>query len=205
MWRDGANLEISKRRKVITLSPDCKGIFQDLKALKVISPAVSEDILLAEAVFANNIKIRKGTKLSPFLVTGKQSEPPLVDDTGKLTHSSINRLKHLGVKAQEKENGDPHEVTNQHTSPSLVSCSAELVVKGNSQLVYNSFHSKPCKCGHQRPHNKSFPYNAKKDEYRISYAKQVYANPPSLQTRLGRGIITFTRKERGHIKKEEYP
>ena len=76
--------------KVITLSPDCKGIFQDLKALKVISPAVSEDILLAEAVFAHNSKIRKDTKLSPFqLVTGKQSEPPLIDDTGELTHSSI--------------------------------------------------------------------------------------------------------------------
>ena len=140
----------------ITLSPDCKGIFQDMKALKVISPAVSEDILLAEAVFAHNSQIRKGTELSPFqLVTGKQSEPPLVDDTGKLTYSSINRLKHLGVQAQEKENGDPQEVTNQHTSPSLVVClvgikdspgsshkeeiiGAELIVKGNSQQVYNS-------------------------------------------------------------------
>ena len=152
--------------KVITLSPDCKGIFQDLKALKVISSAVSEDILLAEAVFANNSKIRKGTKLSPFqLVTGKQSEPPLVDDTGKLTHSSINRLKHLGVQDQGKESGDPQEVTNQHTSPSL-GCLAELVVKGNSQQVYHSFHSKPCKCGHQQPHNQSFPYISKKDEYR---------------------------------------
>ena len=101
------------------LFPDCKGIFQDLKTLKVISPAVSEDILLAEAVFAHNSKIRKGTKLSPFkLVTGKQWEPLLVEDTGKLTHSSINRLKHLGVQAQEKENGDPQEVTNQNTSPS---------------------------------------------------------------------------------------
>ena len=36
--------------KVITPSQDCKGIFQSFKALKVISPAVSEDILLAEAV-----------------------------------------------------------------------------------------------------------------------------------------------------------
>ena len=58
-------------------------------------------------------KIRKGMKLSPFqLVTGKQSEPLLVDDTGKLAHSSINRLKHLGVQVQEKESGDPQEVTN---------------------------------------------------------------------------------------------
>ena len=60
------------------MSPDCRGIFQDLKALKVILPAESEDILLAEAVFAHNSKLRKVIKLSPFqLVTGKQSEPPL--------------------------------------------------------------------------------------------------------------------------------
>ena len=92
-----------KYPKLGKVSPDCKGIFQDLKAFKVILPAVSEDILLAEAVFAHNSKLRKGTKLSPFqLVTGKQSEPPLVDDTGKLTHSSINRSKHIGVQAQEK-------------------------------------------------------------------------------------------------------
>ena len=49
-----------------------------MKALKVISPAVSEDIVLAEAVFAHNSKIRKGTKLFPFQLvtglTGKQSE-----------------------------------------------------------------------------------------------------------------------------------
>ena len=38
-----------KLGKVITLSPDCKVIFQDLK---VISPAVLEDILLAEAAKA---------------------------------------------------------------------------------------------------------------------------------------------------------
>ena len=48
--------------KVITLSPDCKGIFQSFKALKVISPAVSEDILLAEAVVAHNSKLRKGVR-----------------------------------------------------------------------------------------------------------------------------------------------
>ena len=110
-----------KLGKVITLSPDCKGIFQDLKALKVISPAVSEDISLAEAVFAHSSKIRKDMRLSPFqLVTGKHSKPPLIGDTGELTHSSINRLKHLGVQAQERENGDPQEVTNQHTSRSLI-------------------------------------------------------------------------------------
>ena len=81
---------------------------------------MSEDILLAEAVFAHNSKLRKA-KLSPFqLVTGKQSEPPLVDDPGKLTHSSTYRLKHLGAQAQGKKSGDPQEVTNQHTSPSLV-------------------------------------------------------------------------------------
>ena len=76
--------------------------------------------------------------------------------------SSINGLKHLGVQAQEKY-GDPQEVSNQHTSPSVIAYSvgikdspgsphqeeilgAELVVKGNSQKVYtrNSSHSKPC-------------------------------------------------------------
>ena len=114
---------------------------------------MSEDILLAEAVFAHNSKLKKGTKLSPFqLVKGKQSEPPLVDDTVELTPSSTNRLKHLGVQAQEKS-GDPKEVTNQHTS--LVSYSAELVVKGNSHQVFNSHQPKPCKCGLQQPHNES--------------------------------------------------
>jgi len=117
------------------------------------------------------------TRLSPFqLVTGKQSKPLPIDDTGELTHSSINKLKHIGVQAQEKENGDPQEVTNQHTSSSLIACSvglkdspgsphqevilgAELVVKGNSQKVYNSSHSKPSKCGQQRSHDQSFPHN----------------------------------------------
>ena len=66
-----------KLGKVITLSPDCKGISQDLKALKVISPGVSVDILLAEVIFAHNSRIKRDTRLSPFqLVTGKQSEPP---------------------------------------------------------------------------------------------------------------------------------
>ena len=52
----------------------------------VVSPAVSENIYLAEAVFAHNSKLRKGIKLSHFqLVKGKQSEPLLVDDTEKLT------------------------------------------------------------------------------------------------------------------------
>ena len=47
------------------MSPDCKGIFQDLKALKVISPAVSEDILLAEAVFAHNSKLGRSQNYLP--------------------------------------------------------------------------------------------------------------------------------------------
>ena len=94
---------------------------------------MSEDILLAEAVFAHNSKLRKGTKLSPFqLVKGKQSEPSPVDDTTE--PSSTNRLKHLGVQAREKS----EEVINQHTS--LVSHSSELVVKGNSHQVFNSHH-----------------------------------------------------------------
>ena len=89
---------------VIMLSPDCKGIFQSFKASKVISPPVSEDILLAEAVFAHNSKLKKSTKLSPSqLAKGKQSEPPLVDDTAELTPSSTNRLKHLGVQARKKK------------------------------------------------------------------------------------------------------
>ena len=138
---------------------------------------MSEDILLAEAVFTHNSKIRKETRLSPFqLFTGKQSKPPLIDDTGELTQSSINKQVKTGVQAQEKENGDPQEVTNQHTSPSLIACSvglkdspgsphqeeilrAELVVKGSSHKVYNSSHSKPCKCGNQRPHDQYFPHN----------------------------------------------
>jgi hypothetical protein len=44
-----------------------------------------------------------GAEDNSQLVKGKQSEPPFVDDTVKLTHSSTNRLKHLGVQAQEKK------------------------------------------------------------------------------------------------------
>ena len=114
--RVGANLEISKTRHL-----------QDLKGLKVISPGVSGDILLAETIFAYNSRIRRDTRLSYFqLVTGKQSEPPPIDDTGERTHSSINRLKHLGVQVQDTESGDPQEVTNQHTPPSLIACSVGL-------------------------------------------------------------------------------
>ena len=165
---------------------------------------MSEDILLAEAVFTHNSKFRKGIKLSPFqLVTGKQSEPPLVDYTGKLTHSSINRLKHLGVQAQEKKSGDPQEVTNQHTS--LVGYLAELVVRGNSQQVYNSIQSKPCKCGRQQPQTNLSHTFHKKDEKRNFLCKTGLCKPqtpPPPQTRLGRGIIIFTRKERGlHLPK----
>ena len=62
---------------------------------------VMDILLIAEAVFAHNSKLRKDTKLSPFqLVRGKQSEPLLLDDTVKLTHSSTNRLEHLRVQAQ---------------------------------------------------------------------------------------------------------
>ena len=81
--------------------------------------------MLAEAVFAHNSKLKKGTKLSPSQqVKGKQSKPSPVDDITE--PSSTNRLKHLGVQAREKS----EEVINQHTS--LVSHSADLVVKGNS-------------------------------------------------------------------------
>ena len=156
---------------IITLSPDCKHIFLSFNALKVISPAVSEDILLAEAVFNHNSKLKKGTKLSPSqLVKGKQSEPPPVDDTTELTPSSTNRLKHLGVQAREKS----EEVTNQHTS--LVSYSAELVVKGNSRQVFNSHQPKPCKCGLQQPHNQSFQFISKKDERWILVFKKLISN-----------------------------
>ena len=90
--------------KVITLSPECKGIFQDLKALKVISPEVSEDILLAEAVFAHNSKLKNGIKLSPFqLVKGKQSEPPLVDDTeaNSQLHKQVKASRGSGSRKKE--------------------------------------------------------------------------------------------------------
>ena len=179
-----------KMGKVITLSPDCKGIFQSLQALKVILPAISEDILLAEAVFTHNSKLRKAIKLSPFqLVKEKQSEPPPVEDTVKLTHSSTNRLKHLRVQAQEKKSGDPQEVTNQYTS--LVGYSAELSVKGNSQQVYNSNQPKPCKCGHQQPHNQSFPFISRKDERQNFLCKTGLCKPPPPPDRIGKGDHNF--------------
>ena len=155
-----------KLQKVIPLSPDCQHILllQDMKALKVISPGVPGNILLTEAIFAHNSRIRRDMRLSPFqLVTGKQSESPRpIDDTGEGTHSSINRFKHLGVKVQDKQGGDPQEVTiqYQHTSPSPVACSvglndssspkqeeilgAELVNKRDPQKFANSSYSKSC-------------------------------------------------------------
>ena len=122
------------------------------------------------------------------MVTGKQSEPPPIDDTGERTHSSINRLKHLGVQVPDKKSGDPQEVTNQQTPSSLITCSvglkdsqgnpqqketlgAELVNKGDPKKFLSSSHSKPCKCGQTRSHDQSFPTNLpkerkRKDEYR---------------------------------------
>ena len=95
--------------KVITLSPDCEYIIKSFNALKVISPAVSEDILIAEAVFAHNSKLKKGTKLSPAQqVKGQQSEPASANNTTEF--SPTNRLKHLWIKAQ----GKSKEVINQH-------------------------------------------------------------------------------------------
>ena len=75
-----------------------------MKALKVISPGVLEDILLAEAIFASTSRIRRDTILSPFqLVTGQQSTLPPIEDTGECTYCSINRLKHLGVQVQDNQ------------------------------------------------------------------------------------------------------
>ena len=86
----------SKPQKVTPLAPECHYILQDMKALKVFSPGVPGDILLAEAIFAHNSRIRRDTRQSIFqLVTGQQSTQPPIDDTGERTHSSLNRLKHL--------------------------------------------------------------------------------------------------------------
>ena len=84
------------------LAPDLQNILQDLTALKVTSQVVSGDIRLAEAIFANNSKIRQDTRLTPFhLVTGQQSTLPPIKDTGEHTYHSPNRLKHLGVKVPD--------------------------------------------------------------------------------------------------------
>ena len=87
-----------KQQKVIRLAQDCQHILQEMKALKVISPGVPGDILLAESIFAHNSRIRRDTRLTPFqLVTEQQSTLPPIDDTGERTHRSISRLKYLGV------------------------------------------------------------------------------------------------------------
>ena len=86
-------------------------LVQDLTALKVISPGVPGDILLAEAIFVNNSKIRRDTRLTPFqLVTAQQSTLPPLKDTGEHTHHSLNRLKHLGVQVPDNLGGDLQEV-----------------------------------------------------------------------------------------------
>ena len=100
-----------KQQKVISLAPDLQYILQDLPVLKVISPGVPGDILLAEALFANNSKIRRDMRLTPFqLVTGQQSTLSLIKDTGEHTHHPLNRLKHLGVQVSDNLGGDLQEV-----------------------------------------------------------------------------------------------
>ena len=95
-----------------SLAPDLQNFVHYLTVLKVISPGVSGDILLAEAIFANNSRIRRDTRLTPFqLVTGQQSILPPIKDTGEHTHHSLNRLKHLGVQVPDNPGGDLQEVT----------------------------------------------------------------------------------------------
>ena len=86
-----------------------------MTALKEISPRVPGDILLAEAIFVNNRRIRRDKRLTPFqLVTGQQSTLRPIKDTGEHTHHSLNMLKHLGVQVPDNQGGDLQEVTIQY-------------------------------------------------------------------------------------------
>ena len=202
-----------KLQKVIPLAPGCQHILQDMKAFKVISLGVPGDIILTEAIFAHNSRIRQDMRLSPFqLVTGKQSDPPPIDDTGEGIHSSINRLKPLGVKVPDKQGGDPQDVTIQYQH--TVACSvglndspgspnqeeilgAELVNKGDPQKFANSAYSKSCKCGQKRSKDQSFPHNFSKEEKSKKPRDENYVlkkgltNHPPHRKRLVMEIIIF--------------
>ena len=89
------------------LAPDilCLIYLTGHDSLKVISPRVPGDILLAEAILVN--RIRQDTRLTPFqLVTGQQSTIPPIKDTGEHTHRSLSRLKHIGVQVPDNLGGD---------------------------------------------------------------------------------------------------
>ena len=102
------NWKYPKIGKVITLSPDCQRLIQSFNALKVKSPEMPEDTLLAEAVFAHNSKLKKGAKLSPCQqVKGTHPEPSPKDDTAE--PGSTNRLKQLGAQAREKSEKVIHQ------------------------------------------------------------------------------------------------
>ena len=75
---------------------------------------------------------------------------------------------------------------------------AELVVKGNSQKVYNSSHSKPCKCGQQWSHDQSFPHNLKrKDEYKNVQCKTGLNKPPNPPEKIGEGDHNIYKERKG--------
>ena len=78
------NWKYPKIGKVITLSLDYQRIIQSFNAVKVKSPEIPEDTLLAETVFAHNSKLKKGAKLSPCQqVKGTHPEPSPKDDTAE--------------------------------------------------------------------------------------------------------------------------
>ena len=133
----------------------------------------------------------------------------MTQETNSQLHKQVNTSRGSG-----SGKGDPQEVANEHTSPSLKACSvglkdspgspnqeeilgAELVVKGSSHKVYNSSHSKPCKCGHQQPQDRSFPHNLKrKDEYKYFLCKTGLCKPPTLPEKIGEGDHNFYKERK---------
>ena len=164
--------------KVITLSPDCQRLIQSFNVLKVKSPEMPEDTLLAEAVFAHNSKLKKGAKLSPCQqVKGTYPEPAPKDDTAE--PGSTNRLIQLGAQAQEKG----EKVINQNTF--LVSHSAEIVGKGNSSQP------KFCKCGFQFPNADSLQFVSREIEHQVWLCKTGFCKPPLPPDTMKKGDHNF--------------
>ena len=58
--------------------------------------------------------------------------------------------------------------------------------------------SRPCKCGHQRPHDQSFPYNFKsRNEYKTSLCKTGLREPPTPPEQIGEGDHNFYKEKKG--------
>ena len=199
MKRVGTYLEISNAIQGNSASPRPAEYFT---VLKVNSPGVSGDILLAEAIFANNSRIRRDTRLTPFqLVTGQQSILPPIKDIGEPTHHFLNRLKHIGGTGPRQPGWRPPggKLQYEHTPSSLVASSvgnsdspgcpnqeknlgANLVEKGEHSKLAKPSGPKSFTYGYQ---HQSFSHNFSKQEKNKGFVYKKKKKPPTPPDKIG--------------------